>query len=152
MSAFTDAGSTDEWSFVPFVGPDGGKAIDAYVQYISVVKTNPEQELATWLFLKYLTSPEVQASWISSSAYFPTQGETVPLIADFVAVNPVWATGLELGEYGFAEPALASWSSVRRAFRDALDAILAAETEEEIMGILAELQATADELVAEMDS
>ena len=151
LSAFEDAGSTDEWSFSPFVGPDGGKAIDAYVQYISIVKTNPEQELATWLFVKYVTSPEVQANWISSSAYFPTQGATVPLIADFIAANPVWSTGLDLGEYGFAEPALASWSSVRRAFRDALDAILAAETEAEVLAILAELQATADELVAERD-
>jgi multiple sugar transport system substrate-binding protein len=152
LAAFEDAGSTDAWQFMPFVGPDGGQAVDAYVQYISIVKTTPEQELATWLFIRYLTSPEVQAQWIESSAYFPTQGATVPLLADYIADNPVWATGLALAEYGYAEPPLPSWSSVRRAFRDAVDALLAAESEEDVVAILAELQATAEELVAEMDN
>lgn len=151
LSAFEDAGSTDAWQFMPFVGPAGDMAVDAYVQYISIVKTTPEQELATWLFIRYLTSPEVQAKWIESSAYFPTQGATVPLLDAYVAANPVWATGLALTEYGYAEPSLPSWASVRRAFRDAVDAILAAETEEEVIAILAELQETAEELVAEMD-
>ncbi|MDH3942657.1 MAG: extracellular solute-binding protein [Anaerolineae bacterium] len=151
IAAFEDAGNTDSWEFLAFLGPDGGQAVDAYIQYISIVKTTPEQELATWLFLRWLTSPETQAEWIHASDYFPTQNATVPFLTDYVAENPIWSTGLALTEFGYVEPGLPSWFSVRRAFRDAVDAILAAETEEEVIAILAELQTTAEELVAEMD-
>ncbi len=61
-SAFDAEGAIkDEWSIIPFVGPNGGKAVNAFGQYVAVVNTTPEQTLASWLFLKYLTSPETQA-------------------------------------------------------------------------------------------
>ena len=39
---------------------------------IMVTVTTPEQQLAGWLFIKWFTSPEIQAKWDMISGYFPT--------------------------------------------------------------------------------
>lgn len=150
VAAFEEAGAADEvWSIQPFVGPDGSKAVDAFGQYLGVVNTTPEQNLASWLFLKYLTSPEAQAEWIRASDYYPTRASTVDLLGDYASENEYWAQGLELVQYGQAEPSLPSWTSVRRDTQDTFYQILAADPEE-IPALLEALDATAAETVEEL--
>jgi len=147
--AFADAANEDEWGFIAFPGPDGKLAINAYGQLIGVVDQGPEANLASWIWLKYFTSPEVQAEWITFSGYFPSQSSTDAFLGDYVANNPIYATGLELGQYGESEPNLASWGAVRGAISDSFNAILAAADEAEIDTILADLDTTAAGLLAE---
>ncbi len=149
VSAFEDIGSADEWGFAAFAGPDGKLAVDAFGQYVGIVRSTPEQQMATWLFIKYLTSAESQAAWIEASAYHPTQSSTIAFLGDYSAANPIWATGLELAAVGETEPNLASWSTVRREIGSSVYAALAAADEAEIAQILADLQTVADELVEE---
>ena len=59
LAAFEEAGNDDEWVFLPFPGPDGNLAVNAFGQLIGVVGTTPEQDLASWLWIRHLTSPEV---------------------------------------------------------------------------------------------
>ena len=87
--------------------------------------------------------------WITFSAYFLSQDTTEAFLGDYVDANPIYATGLELGQYGQAEPNLPSWGSVRGAIQDAFFAILDADSEEAIQQIIADLDATAAELLAE---
>ncbi|MDH5506515.1 MAG: extracellular solute-binding protein [Anaerolineae bacterium] len=149
-AAFEEAGSSDEWTLLPFVGPDGTKSVNAFGQYIGIVKSTPEQDLATWLFIRYLTSPEVQAQWYASSNYYPTNSSTIGLMGDFATENPLWTLGLEYsGMYGQAEPNLPSWSTVRRAVGDAFQKILQAEDADAIVTLLEELDGTAAEAVAD---
>ncbi len=148
-SAFEDAGNDDEWGLIPFPGPDGNLAVNAFGQLIGIVDTNEEQNLASWLFIRYLTSPEVQAKWINFTAYFPSQSTTVPLLGDYAGENPLWNEGLELATLGKSEPNLASYGSVRGAIQDAFFAVGSAADEAEIDTILADLDATAAELLAE---
>ena len=150
ISAFTDIGSEDVVVFHPFPGPDGGMAADAYVQYVGVVKATPEADLASWLFIRYLTSPEVQARWNVASEYFPTQSTTEPLVADYASQNTHWAELKDIiAEYGVAEPSLPSWQAVRSAIRDQYAFILEAETADDITALLVELNEIAAELVEE---
>jgi len=150
LAAFEEAGSADEWTFAPFVGPDGQKAVNAFGQYVAVVEGAPAQKLATWLFLKYFTSPEAQAMWINASAYYPVRISAEDLLEDYGAANSLWVTGLELLQYGQAEPTRASWTSVRRAVGDAGDMIINGSSDE-IPTYLEELNNTAAELVAEIE-
>jgi len=150
ISAFTDIGSEDVVVFHPFPGPDGGMAADAYVQYVGVVTTTPEADLASWLFIRYLTSPEVQARWNVASKYFPTQSTTEPYLEDFASTDEYWAELKDLiAEYGVAEPSLPSWQAVRSAIRDQFNFILDAETTDDIQALLVELNDIAAELVEE---
>jgi multiple sugar transport system substrate-binding protein/sn-glycerol 3-phosphate transport system substrate-binding protein len=149
LAAMEDAGNADEWGLIPFPGPDGQLAVNAFGQLIGVFDHSPEENLAAWLWLRHFTSPEIQAEWITYSAYFPSQTTTDAFLGDYIAANPIYATGLELSQYGQAEPNLASWGAVRGAIQDAFFAIQEATSEEEILQILADLQTTVDELLAE---
>ena len=152
-AAFEDAGNTtDVWGFIAAPGPDGTLAVDAFQQMIGVVKSTEEREMASWLFIKWLTAPEQQADWIKTSGYLPTQTTTVPLLEDYAAENTVWATALELASIGPAEPqTFPAWTSVRRAVGDTAAELFNAESEEDVLAILQALDVTSAELVAEVE-
>jgi multiple sugar transport system substrate-binding protein len=150
--AFADAENDDEWGFLPFVGPGGEKGTDAYTQTMGVLKSTPEQELASWLFIKFLTSPENQAKWIEASGYLPTQYSTEGMLTDYIAAVPQFQSTMAIAELGQSEPeTFTAWYSVRRALEDASAQLYAAEDEAAIDAILAELDITAAELVAEIE-
>lgn len=141
----------DEWGFLPFVGPDGGLGADNYTQMLGVLKSTPEQELASWLFLKFLTSAENQATYIENSGYLPTHYSTEAMLADYFASVPQFESTMSIAQLGQAEPeTFPAWYSVRRAVSDAAAELYAATSEEEVIAILAELDITAAELVAEI--
>lgn len=125
VAAFDANGAIkDNWTIIPFPGKDGGQAVDLFGQYVAIGNTNPKREMAAWVFLKYLTSPEEQAKWIEGSAYYPTRTDTIPLLDSYSQANPIWSTGLTFLQYGKAEPAWASWTQVRRDVGTAFAGIL----------------------------
>jgi multiple sugar transport system substrate-binding protein/sn-glycerol 3-phosphate transport system substrate-binding protein len=147
-SAFEDEGATDDtWGFIAFPGVGDG-AINAYAQNSAIVLSNPEQEVASWLFLRWFTSPETMAKWVNASAYHPTRASTVDLLDDYIAANPLWAEGIALGPLGVAEPGWSSWGSVRRDVGDTFSAILQGDVAD-IPGLLVELNAAAAEALEE---
>jgi serine/threonine protein kinase/ABC-type glycerol-3-phosphate transport system substrate-binding protein len=152
IAAFEDIGSSDEWALMPFVGPDGRMAVYSFSKYIGVVKSTPEEELASWLFLKYLTSPELQAILIeNSSGNYPIQENIILLLDEYMANNPIWATGLDLIFYGQAGPGWPSWTSVYQLLGDAFTEVLQADSTDAIPNILENLDTLGANLVAELD-
>jgi multiple sugar transport system substrate-binding protein len=139
----------DEWTIAPFPGKDGGQSVNLFGQYVAIANTNPERMMATWVFIKYLTSPEVQAKWIEGSAYYPTRSDTLPFIESFGAENEIWAYGLTFLDYGKAEPAWASWTTVRRDVGDTFNAIIQG-TPEDIPALLEELNGKAEQAIEEL--
>ena len=138
----------DDWTIAPFPGKDGGQSVDLFGQYVAIANTNPERMMATWLFVKYLTSPEVQAKWIEGSAYYPTRSDTLPLLDTYSADNPIWAYGPSFLQYGKAEPAWASWTTVRRDVGDTFNAILQG-TPDQIPSLLDDLNTQAQQAIDE---
>ena len=117
-------GRPDDWLMVPFVGPEGKKSVSAEVQSVVVFKTSPEVELAAWMFLKYLISPEVQAEWVQYSTYYPTRKDSLRLLREYRAENPHWSQGLNLLKYAQTIPLDPSWNIVQLAVGDAFEDIL----------------------------
>ena len=150
--AFEDAENDDEWGFIAAPGPDGNLAVDAYQQMLGVFASTEDEQMASWLFIKWLTSPEIQARWVQGAdGYYGTQYTTEALLAEFGEENPVWATGVELAALGPAEPqTFPAWSAVRSAVGDAAAQLYSAADEAEISAILDELTTTANELVEEV--
>lgn len=152
-AAFEDAGnSSDVWGWIAAPGPDGKLAVDAFQQMLGIVPSTQEEEMASWLFIKWLTSPEIQARWIKISGYYGTHYSTEKLLADYAKENPVWASGVELAALGPSEPqTFPAWSSVRRAINDSAAELWNAKSQAEVEDILARLTKTANDLVAELD-
>ncbi len=150
--AFSDAENDDTWGFLAFPGPDGKQGMVAWTQTLGILKSTPEQELASWLFIKYLTKPENQAAWIMASGYLPTQYSTEGMLTDYIASVPQYQSTLAIAALGMGEPeTFTAWYSVRRALGDAAAQLYAATTAEEVDAILAELNITAAELVEEVE-
>ncbi len=147
MSAMDDAGNADTWSAIPFVGPDGTKAVDAFGQMVGVVKTNPEADLASWIFLRYLTSPAVQAEWVAATGYFPSQSTTD--VGDRPMTDPWWAGALDLLQYGHGEPNLPAHGTVRNLIRDAFFAVPDAADQAAVQAVLDQLNSDAADAVAQ---
>jgi multiple sugar transport system substrate-binding protein/sn-glycerol 3-phosphate transport system substrate-binding protein len=141
--AFTN----DVWGFIPYPGPDM-LAVDAYAQNTGIVRSTPEQELASWLFIKWFTSPEVSVKWIDASGYHPIRASVPQYLDDYIAENPLWAEGIDLVPLGVAEPGFASYGTVRRDIGDTLAAILQGDAAE-IEALLADLDAAAQEAFEE---
>ena len=152
-AAFEDAdNTTDKWGWVAAPGPDGKLAVDAFQQMLGVVPSTDEEQMASWIFVKWLTSPEIQARWVRISGYYGTQYSTEKLLADYATENPVWASGVALAAIGPSEPqTFPAWSSVRRSINDAAAQMWSATDQAEIEIILAALTQTANDLVAELD-
>jgi multiple sugar transport system substrate-binding protein/sn-glycerol 3-phosphate transport system substrate-binding protein len=129
----------DVWGVaaIPHTTPDPVQNI--YGGDVMIPVTTPEEELAAWNFVKWFTSPEVQAQWVEASGYFPTRTSTSENLDAFIESAPggqQWAQGLELLPYGEYEPQLISYDQVRRAMSEAFNAIMQG----------ADIQTTLDEL------
>jgi multiple sugar transport system substrate-binding protein/sn-glycerol 3-phosphate transport system substrate-binding protein len=151
FGAFADEANEDEWGFIGVPGPDGKLAVDAFQQMIGVVPSTPEREMASWIFVKWLTSPEIQNRWSRASGYYGTQFTTETLLEDYIEENPVWATGVALAALGPSEPqTFPAWSSVRGLLGETAAELFNAADQAAVEAILAEATETANDLVDEV--
>ena len=152
-AAFEDANNDDDWGFLPFVGPAGETAADSFTQSVGVLKSTPEQELAAWLFIKFMTKAENQAKWIEASGYLPTLSTTESFLEDYIAGEPRYQSALDLASAGTAEPqTFPAWASVRRAVDTAAAQLYTPDlTADAAMAILEQLNVDAADYVAELE-
>lgn len=134
------AGVDFEWSVgpVPYVGSE--PVLNVYGASVSIpVGHSPEAELATWEFLKFYTSPEIQANWVRASGYFPVRASVAAGLDDYFAADPAFAVAFDLLQYGHAEPPAPGYDFVRSIMVDAFSAII------EGADVVATLNATNEE-------
>lgn len=117
-------GRADDWTILPFFGPGGSKAVASDLQSVAIFKTSPREELASWLFTRYLISPEVQAEWVQYSGFYPTRKDSLWFLREYRKENRHWADGLNLLKYSRSIPLDPSWNTVQLALEDALEEIL----------------------------
>jgi multiple sugar transport system substrate-binding protein/sn-glycerol 3-phosphate transport system substrate-binding protein len=121
--------------------------VNIYGASVSVTESTPEAELASWLFIRWMTEPEQQAGWAVSSQYFPVRFSAQEGMADLFADLPQYeqAWNLLQGE-GAVEPQIASYDVVRDEAEATFDTLLSSGGD--VASALAELTATANEIQA----
>jgi ABC-type glycerol-3-phosphate transport system substrate-binding protein len=144
--AFLAAGNKDEWTVIPFPG-DKQTAFALYGSSFAVLDSDDVNRLASWLFVRWMLSPENQASWVKSTDLFPLRTSEMSLLADYAAGHPQWAAAVKMLPDGRPSPQLASWRTVRTmlgdGFRDMFDTIRHPDlTEGQIPLVLKEMDAT----------
>ncbi len=110
--AFATANSTDKWKVVAFPGTNE----DALVVYGSsyvVLKSTDKEQLAAWLFIRWLMENEQDARWVETTHLFPLRESTLDLLGDYKKTHPGWAQAMELLPQGEIQPQLASWRTVK---------------------------------------
>jgi multiple sugar transport system substrate-binding protein len=140
-------GRADDWEMIPFIGPDGDKTVLVNVQGITIFETSPEEELGSWLFLKFLTQPENQAEWAKSNFTYPASKTATRKLRDFQVEDPAWAEGIILLQYGKVHPLHSSWEIVQLALGDSFEEILLGDFKD-LSRTLSKLGETVEELIS----
>jgi multiple sugar transport system substrate-binding protein len=117
--AFDQAGSSDRWTVIPFPSEAGQPVVVTYGPALVVLAGEPEQDLAAWLFARWLTSPEIQARWVQNQASLPTRGSVLDLLVDYRESHAQWDAAVDLLPYARVEPSQPSWRLVHFVLSDA---------------------------------
>jgi multiple sugar transport system substrate-binding protein len=124
---FAFAGSTDKWTVLAFPGAEGSALVVYGASYI-LFDSDDADQLAAWLFVRWLLSPENQADWVNSIGLFPLQASTMSLLSDYAAGHPAWAQAVNLLPQGRLTPQLAEWRTVRVALGDGFNFMFRVDT------------------------
>ncbi len=143
-----DEGAKFNWSVGPIPYTTEKPAMNVYGASVSMPKTTPERQLATWLFLKYYTSTDVQAKWAQASNYFPVRASVAEGLASYFEANPAYKTAFDLLQYSKFEPPTAGYDFVRSEVNNTMAALMA-EPYPDVAAALGTLNETANALLAE---
>ena len=94
--------------------------MNLYGASVSIPVTTPEQELATWIFVKYLGSQEVMALWGDAANYYPTRGDAAELWDATFDRVPAYAATFPLLQYAYSEPGVPGYDPVRNEMANTL--------------------------------
>ena len=123
------------------------EVLDVYGPSYIMLTSSPEEQLASWVFVKWLLAPLNQARFIEATASFPLRAATLVHLGDFSQRHPQWRTAVEALPLAQGEPDLASWGVVRWALQDAgVQLFRSYFTIDQIPGLVGFLDRTASDL------
>ncbi len=125
--AMGTAQNGDEWTVMGFPGPVQTGLV-AYGSSYIVLKSTPPQQLAAWLFVRWLLAPENQKAWVESTGLFPLRNSELPQLESYTESHPQWSTAVGLLPQATIQPQLASWLQVNVMIGDGFDAMFRSNT------------------------
>jgi multiple sugar transport system substrate-binding protein/sn-glycerol 3-phosphate transport system substrate-binding protein len=121
-------GAGHNWSIATMPTTLDTPRVNIYGASLSIMRTTPEKQLATWLFIKWLTDTDQSARWARASNYFPIRASAADLLGDYFAENPEFETAFGfLGNDVAIEPGVAGYDECRDAVGDMLNAVAGGE-------------------------
>ncbi len=117
-----------EASIIPQGTAGDKKATVLFGANISIMKSTPEEQLASWLFVKYLTSPAVTARWglDKSNGYFPVRQSALdtPEAKKFMDENPKFRQAFDISKFAKAEPSVRGWQEIRTIIENSATGVI----------------------------
>lgn len=110
------AGLTDQWTVIPF--PGATPAIVTYGPDYVVLKSTAQRQLAAWLFIRWMLSPENQARWARETTLFPARTSALALLDNIRSANPQWVAAFDLLPQAKIYPQSSLWSKARLVLGD----------------------------------
>lgn len=121
-------GANFNWSIALLPRERDDPVIDVYGASMSAFKSEPEKQLAAWLFLKWVSEPDQQAKWSRGTNYFPTRKSVASEMSQYLAENPQYEKAFGFLENTWAiEPGVAAYDECRNEIGEMLNAVLAGE-------------------------
>jgi len=117
-AAFADIRSEDKWAVIAFPSEDEQSSINTYGPSFFVLESTPEEQLASWIFLKWLLEPENQARLVQASGGFPLRASVLDYVDQNQPPLTQWYEAVDLLPDAKPEPNFQSWGSVRWAVSD----------------------------------
>lgn len=123
--------SEDQWTVIPFPSKGQKPPVVASGPSFAVLVASPEEQLASWLLIKWLVQPENLARLVEADGAWPGTIAAVDLLTDFRDQYPQW--NQSLGWIPLAEPAprLPAWRIIRKIYQDVAWQIFRTDTKPE---------------------
>ncbi len=142
----TRLNSTDEWTMVAFPGSET-RAITVYGSSYTLLTSTPEKQLAAWVFIRWMLSPENQVKWVTRAGTLPLRASILGQLSDYRSGHPQWDAAVKLLPFAQGVPQLGSWSIIRYVLQDGATEIFRMNLPfDQIPAVLEEMDATAKEL------
>ncbi len=90
---------------------------------LTILRSTPARQLATWLFIKYATSRDATAGWAAATGYLPVRqsGLQAPAMVSQLAAQPAYRVAATvLPPTARPEPAIRGTTETRKFIEDAL--------------------------------
>ena len=151
------ASMTDEWVVTAFPGAEGvGPTIQLFVPSQVLLTSTPEAEVATWLFVKFLSAHDAQLAWSGSTGYFSIRNDVEVTEADFTEPLMPFARFVEVAGIladeavsVYASPGIPSYSAVRGIVPNTISEVVNGDAV--AADALAELNEESNDLHDELD-
>jgi len=149
------AGGKFKWDIAML--PNTGKpAVNLYGASVSVFKTTPEQELASWLVIKFLGEKAQTVKWASATGYMPVrQSAKDEVIANFkkdAKWGPVadsYAKLFDWTQYAMVESPVAGYDPVRALIDTDLMSKVVTDPKADVKALLEAAAKKADAILKE---
>lgn len=149
--AFLRLGNQDTWTVLAFPGSNGSTFLTYGSSYI-LLKSDDTRQLAAWLFVRWMLSPENQALWVKSTGLFPLRASAMNALQDYGQEHPQWQTAVELLPAGQVPPQIPSWHKARPMLGDAFLSIFRLNIPTgQLSAVLARMDGTISDLQSESD-
>ena len=124
-SGFEESGVEAEWVMTTTPFTEGNRTLQLFIPSIIMVQGTPEQNLASWLFIKYLAEEDNQVTWSSATAYLPVDTNAAVSVAEAIAEdNPILAGVFDLLAEDdlniYTAPNLVSYGAIRGLIAEAV--------------------------------
>lgn len=110
--------SEDEWIVLPYPPGDGEAFILTEGVDYGITTSTDERQLAAWLFVRWLSSPNQQAWLLRSSGTLPLGEAVLPLVSDLEEEYPLWGDAVALSDLAVALPASKDLDTVKTVVED----------------------------------
>ncbi|MBE2272531.1 MAG: extracellular solute-binding protein [Anaerolinea sp.] len=155
-AALVDNNAAFTWNVSTLPYTEGSQALQVFIPSIIMFQSTPEAQLASWLFLKSLISPEAAATWSAGTGYFNPVPSSAAMLTEEgfganAAIFPYFSTANDIlnnpdvNIYG--SPAISAYGTVRGALSEAVANVTTNGMSVE--DAVATLQAAADQAIAD---
>ncbi len=110
-NTFRSLSSTETWTVIPF--PAEKQVVPTYGPAYILIKSSQARQLAAWLFVRWMSSPEIQARLIEETGYLPVRSSALELVPASHQKNPQWSAASRLINQMKMHPQSAAWRNAR---------------------------------------
>lgn len=144
------------WDIAPLPQATKDMHMNLYGASLSVFKTTPEEQLASWLVIKWLGEKEQTARWAAKTGYMAVRASAKDeVIAKFkadekwAAVADSYAKLFDWAQYGMVESPVAGYDPVRSLIDTDLMSVVVNDPNADVKALLDAAVAKANEILKE---
>ncbi|HSM26314.1 MAG TPA: extracellular solute-binding protein, partial [Anaerolineaceae bacterium] len=107
----------DQWQVIPYPDLDGEPVLLVHGDSLGILKSSPAQELASWLFIRWLSLPDQQIQIAQTNPALPVSQSLQQQISK--DRSPQWNQLMAAIENAIPAPRTAEWRVARFILQDA---------------------------------